>query len=217
MDSRKSLQVVKSRYGGHVSAIEEPVEHSHLFLCNQDARKGMAVAGKFTATPLEEKSVEDEPLVYTRKQEAKDAVKLRKVTSTSILGFEDYKPVVLKGIGTPPIPDINARPSIEDILDRAREEEKEVKNRSCLAKDFTDFLGTIKDITGIFVKGKANRILSFPQNIDHLEKRALPKRSLGTCKKRKRKRPRRRKKERKKRWLGNNLRWKNQIAKAGIV
>ncbi|KAJ4965047.1 hypothetical protein NE237_016896 [Protea cynaroides] len=41
----------------------------------EEAKKGMAVAGKINVTPLEEKTVDDEPLVYANKQEAKNAFK----------------------------------------------------------------------------------------------------------------------------------------------
>ena len=34
---------------------------------SQEAKKGMADAGKINVTPLEEKTVEDEPLVYANK------------------------------------------------------------------------------------------------------------------------------------------------------
>ena len=37
------------------------------FLYFQDAKKGMAVAGKINVTPLEEKLVDEEPLVYASK------------------------------------------------------------------------------------------------------------------------------------------------------
>ncbi|KAK3004047.1 hypothetical protein RJ639_018359, partial [Escallonia herrerae] len=40
-----------------------------------EAKKGMAVAGKINVTPLEEKTVEEEPLVYANKQDAKNAFK----------------------------------------------------------------------------------------------------------------------------------------------
>ncbi|KAF9595353.1 hypothetical protein IFM89_000271 [Coptis chinensis] len=39
------------------------------------SKKGMAIVGKINITPLEEKSVDDEPLVYASKQEAKIAFK----------------------------------------------------------------------------------------------------------------------------------------------
>ncbi|XP_062019148.1 pre-mRNA-processing protein 40A isoform X3 [Rosa rugosa] len=41
----------------------------------EEAKKGMAVAGKVNVTPLEEKAIDDEPLVYASKQEAKNAFK----------------------------------------------------------------------------------------------------------------------------------------------
>ncbi|XP_057973871.1 pre-mRNA-processing protein 40A isoform X2 [Malania oleifera] len=41
----------------------------------EEAKKGMAVAGKINVTPLEEKTVDDEPLVYASKLEAKNAFK----------------------------------------------------------------------------------------------------------------------------------------------
>ncbi|XP_050363071.1 pre-mRNA-processing protein 40A isoform X2 [Argentina anserina] len=41
----------------------------------EEAKKGMAVAGKVNETPSEEKSIDDEPLVYASKQEAKNAFK----------------------------------------------------------------------------------------------------------------------------------------------
>ena len=39
------------------------------------------------------------------------------------MDFEDYKSVVLEGIGTPPISNVNAKLVNEELLDRAREEE----------------------------------------------------------------------------------------------
>lgn len=41
----------------------------------EEAKRGMAVAGKVNVTPLEEKSVEEEPWLYASKQEAKEAFK----------------------------------------------------------------------------------------------------------------------------------------------
>ncbi|KAM5565917.1 pre-mRNA-processing protein 40A [Rosa sericea] len=41
----------------------------------EEAKKGMAVAGKVNVTPSEEKAIDDEPLVYASKQEAKNAFK----------------------------------------------------------------------------------------------------------------------------------------------
>lgn len=41
----------------------------------EEAKRGMAVAGKVNETPVEEKAPEDEPVVYPSKQEAKNAFK----------------------------------------------------------------------------------------------------------------------------------------------
>ncbi|KAJ4953294.1 hypothetical protein NE237_030126 [Protea cynaroides] len=41
----------------------------------EEAKKGMAGAGKINVTPMEEKTIDDEPLVYASKQEAKNAFK----------------------------------------------------------------------------------------------------------------------------------------------
>ncbi|KAI3460132.1 hypothetical protein Pfo_016795 [Paulownia fortunei] len=41
----------------------------------EEEKKGTAVAGKMNATPVEEKTMDDEPIVYATKQEAKNAFK----------------------------------------------------------------------------------------------------------------------------------------------
>ncbi|KAK6130757.1 hypothetical protein DH2020_035497 [Rehmannia glutinosa] len=41
----------------------------------EDEKNGMAVAGKLNVTPVEEKTMDDEPVVYATKQEAKNAFK----------------------------------------------------------------------------------------------------------------------------------------------
>lgn len=42
---------------------------------SDEAKRGMAAAGKVSATPLEEKAPDDEPFIYSSKQEAKNAFK----------------------------------------------------------------------------------------------------------------------------------------------
>ncbi|GFZ10139.1 pre-mRNA-processing protein 40A [Actinidia rufa] len=61
-DNSSSHDVSNSLSGASMQDIEE-------------AKKGMAVAGKIYETPLEEKPVEDEILVYATKQEARNAFK----------------------------------------------------------------------------------------------------------------------------------------------
>ncbi|XP_022870866.1 pre-mRNA-processing protein 40A-like isoform X2 [Olea europaea var. sylvestris] len=45
------------------------------FLDIEEAKKGMAVAGKINVTPVEERQLDDEPTVFANKQEAKNAFK----------------------------------------------------------------------------------------------------------------------------------------------
>ena len=60
---------------GQISAIVKLAEHSHLFLCKLDAKKGMAIVGKINVALLEENFFEDEPMVYIIKLKAKDVFK----------------------------------------------------------------------------------------------------------------------------------------------
>lgn len=53
----------------------------------QEAKKGMAVAGKVNATPAEEKTLDDEPLVYASKQVPFDFMSLCDVLSLLFLSF----------------------------------------------------------------------------------------------------------------------------------
>ncbi|XP_052202335.1 pre-mRNA-processing protein 40A isoform X2 [Diospyros lotus] len=101
---------------------------------------------------FEDVAEELEKQYHDDKTRIKDAVKLGKVTITSTLDFEDFKSAIFEGIGTSPIPEVNAKLVYEDLLERAREkEEKEAKKRQRLAKDFADLLVTIKEITGTSV------------------------------------------------------------------
>ncbi|PON65555.1 WW domain containing protein [Parasponia andersonii] len=61
-ENRATQDIVNSVDGASMQDIEE-------------AKKGMAVAGKINVTPMEEKSLDEEPLVYASKLEAKNAFK----------------------------------------------------------------------------------------------------------------------------------------------
>ncbi|KAF3447471.1 hypothetical protein FNV43_RR12657 [Rhamnella rubrinervis] len=61
-EKRTSQDIASSVDGASIQDIEE-------------AKKGMAVAGKINVTPIEEKSPDEEPLVYANKLEAKNAFK----------------------------------------------------------------------------------------------------------------------------------------------
>ncbi|KAG5543685.1 hypothetical protein RHGRI_016443 [Rhododendron griersonianum] len=73
---------------------------------------------------------------------------LQKVSITSVSTLEDFKTAVLEDVGLPPVSDINVKLVFEDLLERAREkEEKEAKKRQRLAKEFSDLLCSMKEIT----------------------------------------------------------------------
>ncbi|KAI8550115.1 hypothetical protein RHMOL_Rhmol06G0079300 [Rhododendron molle] len=72
----------------------------------------------------------------------------KQVSITSASTLEDFKTAVLEDVGLPPVSDINVKLVFEDLLERAREkEEKEAKKRQRLAKEFSDLLCTVKEIT----------------------------------------------------------------------
>ncbi|KAF7140414.1 hypothetical protein RHSIM_Rhsim06G0064500 [Rhododendron simsii] len=72
----------------------------------------------------------------------------KQVSITTASTLEDFKTAVLEDVGLPPVSDINVKLVFEDLLERAREkEEKEAKKRQRLAKEFSDLLCTMKEIT----------------------------------------------------------------------
>ncbi|CAA0809070.1 Pre-mRNA-processing protein 40A [Striga hermonthica] len=93
------------------------------------------------AEELEKKYDED-------KAHIKDALKQEKITVAPTWNFEDFKSSIEEIVGSLSISDINLQLVYEDLIDRAKEkQEKEAKKRKRLAKDFTDKLSTIKEIT----------------------------------------------------------------------
>ncbi|KAI3685869.1 hypothetical protein L6452_35130 [Arctium lappa] len=92
------------------------------------------------AEELEKKYHED-------KTRVKDAMKLKKVTVVPTWTLEDFKVAIEEEIISS-LSDINLQLVFEDLLERAKEkEEKEAKKRQRLAKDFTELLYDIKEIT----------------------------------------------------------------------
>nr|XP_043636190.1 pre-mRNA-processing protein 40A isoform X3 [Erigeron canadensis] len=80
------------------------------------------------------------------KTRVKDAIKLKKVPVLPTWTLEDFKAVVEEDIISS-LSDINIQLVFEDLVERAKEkEEKEVKKRQRLAKDFTDLLYDNKEI-----------------------------------------------------------------------
>ncbi|XP_027093459.1 pre-mRNA-processing protein 40A isoform X2 [Coffea arabica] len=81
------------------------------------------------------------------KTRIKDAVKLEKISVLPMWTLEDFKAAIKESISSE-VSDINLQLVFEDLLERAKEkEEKEAKKRQRLAKDFSDLLSTIKEIT----------------------------------------------------------------------
>ncbi|XAR61994.1 hypothetical protein NMG60_11016563 [Bertholletia excelsa] len=101
---------------------------------------------------FEDVAEELEKQYHEDKTRIKDIVKLGKVAITTSLAFEDFKAAILEDIGSPTISDINFKLVFEDLIERAREkEEKEAKKRQRLAKDFTELLSSIKEITAFSI------------------------------------------------------------------
>ncbi|KAJ8533203.1 hypothetical protein K7X08_016092 [Anisodus acutangulus] len=95
---------------------------------------------------FEDVGEELEKQYHEDKIRVKDVVKSEKISSTWT--FEDFKVAIFEGIGSPSFHDVNLQLIFEDLIERAKEkEEKEAKKRQRLAKDFTDKLSTIKEIT----------------------------------------------------------------------
>ncbi|KAK4341997.1 hypothetical protein RND71_037813 [Anisodus tanguticus] len=94
---------------------------------------------------FEDVAEELEKQYHEDKIRVKDVVKSEKITISSTWTLEYFKVVILEGIGSPSIHDVNLQLIFEDLIERAKEkEEKEAKKRQRLAKEFTDKLSTIK-------------------------------------------------------------------------
>nr|GFB79318.1 pre-mRNA-processing protein 40A isoform X3 [Tanacetum cinerariifolium] len=86
-------------------------------------------------------------MYHEDKSRVKDALKLKKVTVLPTWTFEDFKATSEEDIISS-LSDINLQLVFEDLIERAKErEEKELKKRQRLVKDFTDLLYDMKEIT----------------------------------------------------------------------
>ncbi|KAI3760721.1 hypothetical protein L1987_51120 [Smallanthus sonchifolius] len=101
-----------------------------------------------TPRDLFEDVVEElEKRYHEDKTRVKDSLKLKKVAVLPAWTFEDLKAAIEDDIISS-ISDINLQLVFEDLVERAKEkEEKEVKKRQSLVKDFTELLYEIKEIT----------------------------------------------------------------------
>ncbi|KAL8261541.1 hypothetical protein R6Q59_025590 [Mikania micrantha] len=100
-----------------------------------------------TPRDLFEDVVEElEKKYHEDKSHVKDSIKSKKITVLPTWTFEDFKAAVEDDIIS--LSDINKQLVYEDLVERAKEkEEKEVKKRLSLLKDFTELLYEIKEIT----------------------------------------------------------------------
>ncbi|KAI7731630.1 hypothetical protein M8C21_015716 [Ambrosia artemisiifolia] len=81
------------------------------------------------------------------KTRVKDSLKSKKVAVLPTWTFEDFKAAIEDDIISS-LSDINLQLVFEDLVERAKEkEEKEIKKRLSLVKDFSDLLYDIKEIT----------------------------------------------------------------------
>ncbi|KAK1412999.1 hypothetical protein QVD17_34673 [Tagetes erecta] len=101
-----------------------------------------------TPRDLFEDVVEElEKKYHDDKTRVKDSLKSKKVTVLPTWTFEDFKAALEEDIISS-LSDINLQLVFEDLLERAKEkEEKEIKKRQSLVKDFTELLHEIKEIT----------------------------------------------------------------------
>ncbi|XP_024972688.1 pre-mRNA-processing protein 40A isoform X3 [Cynara cardunculus var. scolymus] len=96
---------------------------------------------------FEDVTEELEKKYHEDKTRVKDAMKLKKVTVAPTWTLEDFKVAIEEDIISS-LSDVSLQLVFEDLLERAKEkEEKEAKKRQRLAKDFTELLYDIKEIT----------------------------------------------------------------------
>ncbi|KAL6578467.1 hypothetical protein OROMI_010795 [Orobanche minor] len=108
------------------------------------------------------------------KARIKDALKQDKLNIASTWTFEDFRSSIEESIVPLSISDINLQLVYDDLIDRAKEkEEKEAKKRRRLAKDFTDKLGTIKEISFVSTWEKCKELVE-----DSSEYRSIGEESL---------------------------------------
>ncbi|KAK9065674.1 hypothetical protein SSX86_015075 [Deinandra increscens subsp. villosa] len=101
-----------------------------------------------TPRDLFEDVVEElEKKYHEDKTRVKDFMKLKKVYALPTWTFEDFKAAIEDDIISS-ISDINVQLVFDDLVERAKEkEEKEIKKRQSLVKDFTELLYELKEIT----------------------------------------------------------------------
>lgn len=151
---RKNRDAFRKMMEEHITAGTLTAKTSWRDYCQmvKESMAYQAVASNTSgSTPkdlFEDVAEELEKQYHEDKIRVKDVVKSEKIPISSTWTFEDFKVAILEGIGSPSIRDVNLQLIFEYLIERAKEkEEKEAKKRQRLAKDFTDKLSTIKEIT----------------------------------------------------------------------
>ncbi|XP_042492761.1 pre-mRNA-processing protein 40A-like isoform X2 [Macadamia integrifolia] len=118
----------------------------------EEAKKGMAGAGKINITPMEEKTVDDEPFVYATKQEAKNAFKalLESVNVESDWTWEQTMRVIITDKRYGALKTLGERKQAfnEYLGQRKKQEAEERRIRQKKAREeFTKMLEESKELT----------------------------------------------------------------------
>ncbi|XP_057776534.1 pre-mRNA-processing protein 40A isoform X2 [Salvia miltiorrhiza] len=150
---RKNRDAFRKMMEEHIAAGTITAKTSWRDYCQKvkDSEAYEAVASNTTgSTPkdlFEDLTEELEKKYDEDKAQVKDVLKQEKITVASTWTFEDFKSSFGDNTVLSSISDINLQLVFEDLIDRAKEkEEKEVKKRKRLAKDFTEKLSTIKEL-----------------------------------------------------------------------
>ncbi|XP_057986899.1 pre-mRNA-processing protein 40A isoform X3 [Hevea brasiliensis] len=144
-------------------------------LHTEEVRKGMAVAGKSDANPLEEKTPDDEPLVFASKQEAKNAFKalLESANVQSDWTWEQTMREIIndKRYGALKTPGERKQAFNEYLGQRKKIEAEERRMRQKRARvEFTKMLEESKELTSSMKWSKAVSLFENDERFKAVEK-----------------------------------------------
>ncbi|XXG75331.1 hypothetical protein AAC387_Pa07g3861 [Persea americana] len=126
----------------------------------EEAKRGMPVTGKVNVTPLEEKTVDEEPLVYASKQEAKNAFKalLESANVESDWTWEQAMRVIINDKRYGALKTLGERKqAFHEYLGQRKKqeaEERRIKQKKA-REDFTKMLEECKELTSTIRWSKA--------------------------------------------------------------
>ncbi|MCE0482049.1 hypothetical protein HAX54_040383 [Datura stramonium] len=159
-----SPQVASSLSGASIQDIEE-------------AKKGMAVAGKINVVPSEEKSADEEPFLYATKQEAKNAFKalLESAYVESDWTWEQTMRVIINDKRYGALKTLGERKQAfnEYLMQRKKQEAEERRLRQRKAKEeFTKMLEESKELTSSTRWSKAVTMFEDDERFKAVEREA---------------------------------------------